>query len=615
MRDTIYPISPINKNIHVSDKSNNKISLLYLSRNNKLNRSERFYNNLAKQADKNIVTRGLSNIILSDNNKNTSDTLSVSLSILPFVSYKNHIIRNIRIEQLNVFGASIDDPTRAPTTWLGRTGNKMHFQSRTYLIENNFLFKENDKIDPIVLADNERIIRDLPYLEDARIIIQPINNTNDSVDILVLTKDVWSNAFDLKINDIYSGTFELWDRNIFGFGHQIQNKFLWDSRVNPSSGYNGIYSINNIDGTFINSKINYYTAFDTKSIGIDIQRSFFTPNIKYAGGYSFVNTKTRTLFKDSVTVKVPLNYNSYDGWIGRSFSVQQNNLIKVRQNITITARIMKNYFSKRPKISENSYYNFQNKTLFLGSVAYTKLSYFKSNFIYNFGRTEDIPIGGKAALTLGTESNEFFHRQYGGLELSMSNLIWNFGYIYASVNLSSFFDNNYKEEQGLIKGNFNYFSPLILTHRYRLRHFLNIDFTYGSNRFTNEYLTINQQHGITGLMNDSAIGNTRLNLHWESVCFTPWHFFDFRFVVFAFTDVSWIAPNYNNLFDKFPYNGIGLGIRIRNERLVFNTLQIRFTFYPNLPSYSRTKVLELSGESVLHFPSFIPSAPQLVTYE
>ncbi len=31
---------------------------------------------------------------------------------------------------------------------------------------------------------------------------------------------------------------------------------------------------------------------------------------------------------------------------------------------------------------------------------------------------------------------------------------------------------------------------------------------------------------------------------------------------------------------------LGAGVRIRNDRLVLNTVQIRLAWYPNLPAYS-----------------------------
>ena len=598
-KDTIVPV-PINLKYEI-----------------KPSKSESFYNRLAQRAGKNRLTRGLHSIIIArSKNDGNIESLKTSLSILPFIQYRERPIRHIKISQLDVFGPTVNDTNRSPRSWAGRTGNKLHVQTKNHLIRNNLLFKEGDGLKPVILADNERLLRGLPYLEDAKIVVEPIGEFNDSVDIRIITKDVWADAFDIKINDLHSGMFQLWDRNILGFGHQIQNNILWDSHQKPTTGYSGMYGINNIGGSFIQGSLSYFNAFDTKVYGLMLQRNFLTPNTKYAGGFALSHTETQTKFKiDTFYTLTPLKFDTYDAWLGRSFLIRGNDLSKTRRNITIAARLINNAFFDRPVIQENSFYNFQNKTTVLGSLAYTKMSFFKSNYIYNFGRTEDIPIGLEAQLTLGFERNEFFNRRYGGAMLAFGNLIGNLGYFYSSVNLSGFYNYAYDENQGIIQANLHYFSPIILAQTFRLRQFVNIDFTQGINRFTNESLNINKNNGIAGFEDDSLTGNRRLNLHFETVCFTPLSVLDFHFIVFGFADLCWIGKQNENVYDRFPYTGLGLGIRIRNERLVFNTLQIRFSFYPNIPRGSHADPFEISGEPVLNLPTFLPNAPALVQYQ
>jgi hypothetical protein len=590
----------------------------YIKYEIKPSRNERFYSKLAQRANKNRLTRELHNIIIAHHqNDGNYDTLKTNPSILPFVSYRERVIRHIKICRLDVFGPTVNDTSRAPVTWIGRTGNKLHIQTKERLIRNNLLFKEGARLKPVILSDNERLLRGLPYLEDAKIIVQPISELSDSVDILVIAKDVWANAFDIKINDMSSGTFQIWDRNILGFGHEIQNNILWDSREKHTTGYNGIYTIYNIGHSFFQGQLIYFDVFNTKSLGISVQRNFLTPNIKYAGGGSFFTTETQTKFKsDSLFSLLPLHFNTYDFWLGRSFLIRGNDLSKTRRNITIATRLINNNFFDRPEITENSYYNFQNKTLILSSISYTKMSFFKSNFIYNYGRTEDIPIGFETQLTAGFEKNEFFNRRYGALLIAGSSLLWNLGYVYSAINLSGFYNFAYHENQGIFKANLHYFSPIILIEKFRLRQFIYFDYTRGINRFQNEFLSINNSsEGIAGYTNDSIRGNQRLNIHCETVCFTPFKPLDFHFVIFAFADVSWIGKQTENIFERSPYSGLGLGIRIRNERLVFNTIQIRFTFYPNIPKGSLIHRVEASGESILNLPSFQPNAPSLVPYQ
>jgi hypothetical protein len=580
-------------------------------------KSDAFFNKLAQKADRRLWTRELHNIIVSrQSNPVNNDTLKTSSSLLPFVFYTGKPIRNIQIKRLDVFGPTINDTSRTAINWIERVGNKLHFQSKEYLIRYSLLFKAGDLIDPTILADNERVLRGLPYLEDAKILVKPAGELSDSADILVIVKDVWSKAFDIKIDNVYSGQFQMWDRNIFGLGQEIQNNIHWNTHEMPSTGYDGAYLINNIFGSFISGKLFYYNSFHNESHGITLERSFFTPNIKYAGGASFYNTQKLALApNDTSKTPILIKYNYFDVWAGRSFLLKRNGFTKMRQNLTISNRIIRNYFYERPEVKEKTNYFFQNKTLFLGAISYSRHSYFKSNYIYSFGRTEDIPLGNEIALTLGAENNEFFKRMYAAYKIAGGTFLGNLGYLYSSVNMGSFFLKPHKPEQALLNVKFNYFTPLLVIKKIKARQFLNINYTAGFERFKNEYLTINNNAGISGLVNDSLFGNHRLNMHWETVFFTPWIFYDFRFVLFAFADHSWLAKSSKNLLDTFPYTGIGLGIRIRNERLVFNTIQIRFSFFPRTPIGSRTNAILISGEPLLNPPNFLSQAPNVTPYQ
>jgi hypothetical protein len=287
----------------------------------------------------------------------------------------------------------------------------------------------------------------------------------------------------------------------------------------------------------------------------------------------------------------------------------------MRQNLTFTARVMHDGLPEKPDITKTMYYNLQNKTLFLGSVSLTKQSFLKSNLIYNFGRTEDIPIGGILQINLGFENNQFGQRRYAGFMAGRSLFYPNFGYIYGAVSAGTFLDNEQQVEQGIETASLHYFSPLYLIHRYKFRQFLNFDYMRGINRFEGEYLTINNSNGIPGIDNDSTRGSNRFNVQWEGVCFTPYSFYDFRIVFFISVNCSWLTNSMDNLFRNMPYSGIGLGIRIRNERLVFNTIQLRFSFYPFIPSGSTKYPLNISGEPLLSPPSFLPQPASLFTYQ
>ena len=61
-------------------------------------------------------------------------------------------------------------------------------------------------------------------------------------------------------------------------------------------------------------------------------------------------------------------------------------------------------------------------------------------------------------------------------------------------------------------------------------------------------------------------------------------------------------------------SAIGLGIRIRNDNLVINTLQFRLGFYPNFPLYSSVNHFVVSGEQLLKPKTFDPGPPSIIPY-
>jgi hypothetical protein len=61
-------------------------------------------------------------------------------------------------------------------------------------------------------------------------------------------------------------------------------------------------------------------------------------------------------------------------------------------------------------------------------------------------------------------------------------------------------------------------------------------------------------------------------------------------------------------------SGIGIGIRIRNDNLVLNTLQVRLGFFPNPPQYSKISNLTVSGEQLLRPSNFDSGPPAIIPF-
>jgi hypothetical protein len=76
-----------------------------------------------------------------------------------------------------------------------------------------------------------------------------------------------------------------------------------------------------------------------------------------------------------------------------------------------------------------------------------------------------------------------------------------------------------------------------------------------------------------------------------------------------------VGPEYKKWHDGEFYSGLGIGVRIRNERLVFETISIRLGYYPNHPEKSFPLFLDLYGEQRLNPDNFYVTKPKIIGFE
>jgi hypothetical protein len=188
------------------------------------------------------------------------------------------------------------------------------------------------------------------------------------------------------------------------------------------------------------------------------------------------------------------------------------------------------------------------------------------------------------------------------------------GYFYTSAGFAAF-NNEGKTEQGMVMFRTNFFSNMSYLGSYRMRHFLNVDYTRGIGRYADEYLDFISENGFSGFRNDSTGNSQRLTIGYESVFFSPVDFYGFRFAVYGFADCGFLFGTHDYIGSGDILSTIGVGVRIRNDNLVLNTLQIRLCFYPNLPDYSKINHLLISGEQLLEPDNFEPSRPSILPFK
>ncbi|MBC7892153.1 MAG: hypothetical protein H7Y12_08080 [Sphingobacteriaceae bacterium] len=587
-------------------------------------RDSTFYTNLKRRMEKRGFTRDLYNFLFRDvYNTNAQQQQVDTLDQNPFQTYSGRVIRHIIVRRLEVFGPSVYDTLRKPGSWFERVGNRLHTDTRESVIKKSFLlFKENDPLDPDMLRNNERLLRSSNIFHDARIVIIPEPLDPRVVDVLILTQDVWSLNPEGGIGGFNNVQLTLEQRNFRGQAHTFTNGFAYDGNVPDSVGrkfeFFSNYRIPYIARTFVTGEASLVWKRYQRSMGLSVYRPFLTPESKWAGSATLSYNSVRyQVFVDSLTIQtrlVPVNFALGDIWIGRAFKLDflhgVSDDFKRRSRLIVALRATGYKFTRRPNVSDNENELYQNSRSLLFSLGFTNRDYQRDLLVYGFGRTEDVPIGYLAQIVIGPESAELGSRTYSAFRLARGGYLGrNRGYIYTLVNFGGFFRRG-GVDQGVINAESNYFTPLMHWGRSHFRHFLNFRYTAGFNRYDYEFININNQNGLTGISSDLLRGTTRLTGGVESVFFTSLNLIGFRVAVFGFVNLGLVSYSNKDLFNGPLYQGYGLGIRLRNENLTFNTLQIRLGYYPNIPALTNRFRVDFSGETPLRFNDFNFDRPE-----
>ena len=542
------------------------------------------------------------------------DTNNIEFNRQEYLSqFEGKIIRNIQVNNIDVFGATLTSSTPPEKrNWLERSGNRIHRNTRERIIINALHLKKGEVVDPLELSEKEVVIRNLPYIAD--VMITPIAVPNsDSIDLNIAVQDIWSFGLHWEPYAVNKGYVEVYEENAFGLGHEILFRTRYNATRSPATGYEAYYTINNIGSEIIKTTIGYSNYFDIKNFIFDMRKDYYYQS----------NTAFGVTFQDNIT-KYHFAYQNQDNrigalnhdvWMGHGFPFKKNNFFDVKKP-QVYAAVRFGTFKYDGERFTSKYYNhaFHNKSVYMGSLAIAKQWYSQTKLLLGYGRTEDVPYGYKVEVVGGTEVSEFHTRPYFAFKTAG-------GDFYPHGYLSGYFEsggyvNGGSIEQGVIKAGVFFYSNLMRIGLYRFRQFVNIDLTSGFNRFKGygDELCFTSDNGIRGFVGDSIRATKRAYLRLETVAYSPHKIWDFKMAFFAYCDLAWLNTASNNILDGPIYNGFGLGVRIRNEKLAFKTFSIRLAIYPNVPRGGSYDIFDMAGVDRLRLGGFKPGQPNFVDY-
>lgn len=564
-------------------------------------RNQRLYDSIRVKTSRRKVPRMLYRLLFVRPTLDTTTNGQIVDESKHLERYRNMRINTIDIEQLPVFDAD--------GNWLERLGNKAHVMTRRRIIRRDLLFQTGDLLDPQLIVKNKQLLRSRKYISDVAIDVRPDPNDSTAVNLVVRTRDSWTITADAGIHSEGHTMIGLSDANIFGGGNQLMIKTHFN-RKDFSYGGNIIeYEMPNLFGSFFSSELSAGRNFYNSILDFNLQKQLIK-RTDYSVGVSYSDRKYKyyQLDCDTMTLVKEQNINVWGG--------NSRYLRHINSSLYFMWRYNRRRMSRRPQdVSALHHPAFHEHDALLLSMGLYREKFYTTSMIYELGANEYLASGYKAELLGGYSWTEFDNKLYLGLSLQGGGFC-NAGYLMGGFTLGSYIDDQSgKWEQSAVDINLRWFSNLFQVRRLRIRQFLGMNYTQGWNRLTgsNEVIGFTRYNGLQ-MLKGRHLGTNRMTMNTETIIFTPYQPLGFRIAFFTFADFGLLGTS-SNIFRNNFFTSFGAGVRIKNERLIFSTIQIQLGLALGKGGIQECDYFRISNASRLEQYRYNPTRPELVGFK
>ena len=262
--------------------------------------------------------------------------------------FEGKIIRNITITTLDPFGHSIFDTTLYPRSYLEKGGNALHIKTQHFAIRNQLLIHKYDLFDSLMVKESERLVRSQSYIHDVTITAILAGSASDSVDVFVATSDLWSIVADGGLSSERIN-LKLSDKNLAGLGHTFSYSFT-ENYQKRNYAFSTYYLVPNIRNTYISTRLAYSIDENKNYVkGINIERPFFSPVARWAGGILVSQSKLPGSIYINDTARS--RYNIQDYWAAVAWQLFKGKSITDRTTkLILSTRMLNIRYLEKPVV-------------------------------------------------------------------------------------------------------------------------------------------------------------------------------------------------------------------------------------------------------------------------
>jgi hypothetical protein len=348
-------------------------------------------------------------------------------------------------------------------------------------------------------------------------------------------------------------------------------------------------------GTFVDATAgftNFNRAFssnrrDETFAYLSFVKPFVSRYLKWTYGINAELHNTERLYKTDTVYRLEhrYRYHLFDTWAVWNMDASKSNRFLTgddRYQKLIGIRVLETQFTAKPdRFLTEQYFRYNNVRAVLADISVYKQDFYKIKYIYGFGRNEDVPEGVNTSVTVGyTQINER-GRPYAAFNYQRNYFTDTKQYFNYTLR-TGFYKYRSKLEDVNILGSIDYITRLVqLSNSWKQRIFLSASVASQIRSVYNEPLVLESDYGLQDFNNNGQGAKSRVSMRGEAVFYSPISVAFFKFAPFAFANTSFLnLKSAVKANDQKIYSALGGGLRIRNESLIFGTMELKGIYFP-----------------------------------
>ncbi|MFT7243840.1 MAG: outer membrane protein assembly factor BamA [Candidatus Azotimanducaceae bacterium] len=474
---------------------------------------------------------------------------------------KNKKIDQVYITRLPIFDESNEDENN----WLYRLANRIHSLTREDHVRELLLFDQDSDYVAREIQESARILRNQGHLYDAN--IHRVSTCDDSVDLEVVTRDVWSLTLDTSFarsggeNDY---RFGIGENNLFGTGQKIA-VFTEEDDERQSTSFS--YQDRNVRGSRIRTSLLLQDSDDGDLYGAQVFLPFYALDTRRAWGISANQTERidTQYFRGEDVSEVQHDIKDFSVFYGFSKGLVDG---KARR-LSIGYRYRDENFEPTADLPPPATLPISKEL----SYPFVNLEIVEDNYTTAFNldqinRTEDLHLGYTLNVNFGYAADGFGSDQdrlvYGGI---FSDTILYTKKVLLRHELKWEGINNYdtdRSEDVVVNYDMTYFRSQT-THR---SFFAELKLLWTENLDSHRQILLGGENGVRGYDRRLQSGDRSVVLTLEERQYTNYHPLNLAYLGFAvFIDIgrAW-NPDFDEGFEDDYLASAGFGIRLASSK-------------------------------------------------